>query len=306
MKQVMDNLEQLTLSSEHLRIISQGDIFVEHFRKLKILILRQFEDDQTTFPFWFLQNMPALEHHVVEWSSFEEIFPSEVPVHPEGKIAKTTRIKMLELNGLQELSHICKEGCQIDPILEFLEYLDVHKCSKLKNLVPSSVTFNHLTYLTIRNCMGLTYLITSSTARSLKMLTTLEICKCDSIVEIVVEGKGEDNINEITFNSLKVLKLDSLSKLHMFCSSDCFLKFPLLMKLVIRQCPRMTRFSLGETSAPMLQMIKKDEGDGKWCWEGDLTRTFNKMFHDTVCFLISEVNNYSMKSVRLSLQCNVF
>ncbi|XP_028789194.1 uncharacterized protein LOC114745211 isoform X2 [Neltuma alba] len=123
------------------------------------------------------------------------------------------------------------------------------------------------------------FLMTSSTARSMIQLTTLKIRWCDSVELIVAEEEGESR-NEIAFNSLEVLELDSLSKLQMFCSSNYSMKLPLLEKLVIRRCPRMTSFSGRETSAPMLRKILTDEQEGIWCGEGDLTRTVSKMFQD--------------------------
>ncbi|XP_028789189.1 uncharacterized protein LOC114745206 [Neltuma alba] len=283
LEEVMSNLEQLALSSEHLTIILQGHFSGENFRKLKFLALLEIGDDQMTFPYWFLQNMSSLERLIVGGSSFKEIFSEEALINPGGKSENTTRIKNLRLTHLNELQNICKQGCQIDPLVEVLEHLVVDHCSKLNHLVPSSITFYHLTYLEVQNCNGLIYLITSSTARSLVKLATLKIRECISVEEIVAE-KGGDNINEIAFNSLEVLELESLSKLRIFCSSNCFLKLPLLEKLVIRQCPRMTSFSARETSAPMLQKILTDKQDGMWCWEGDLTKTVNKMFQDMVAF----------------------
>ncbi|XP_028780992.1 uncharacterized protein LOC114737243 [Neltuma alba] len=260
-------------------MVFQSQVPRNQLPKLNFLRLYELDDAQATSPYWFLQNISSLEWLFIQDYSFKVIFPEERPRDENGEIEIKTQIKKLTLYKLNELQHICREGCQLDPVLDVLEYLDVDKCSNLKHLVPSSVTLNHLTHLEVQNCSGLMYLITSATARSLVKLTTLKIIECDSVELIVAEEEGESR-NEIAFNSLEVLELDSLSKLQMFCSSNYSMKLPLLEKLVIRRCPRMTSFSGRETSAPMLRKILTDEQEGIWCWEGDLTRTVSKMFQD--------------------------
>jgi hypothetical protein len=159
-----------------------------------------------------------------------------------------TQIKHLTLNSLPNLEHICEEGFRIDSVLELLEYLWVSGCHSLINLLPSSATFTHLVYLEIKDCNGLTKLITSSTAQSLINLTTLKIEACNSLEEIIL---GEENVH-ITFISLEILILVSLPSLNQFCSSKCFFKFPLLEVVIVRECPRMKVFSEGYTSTPGL------------------------------------------------------
>ncbi|KAI9112284.1 hypothetical protein K1719_016807 [Acacia pycnantha] len=156
---------------------------------LETLALNSFEGDHVTFPYGFLKNITTLTELLVEWSSFLEIFQEEIPVDAKEKFKTGTRIKTLQLYQLQDLQHICKDGFQIDPILEDLDCLYVVQCSNLKHLVPSSVTFSHLTYLEVLYCNGITHLITSSTARSLVTLTTMQISNCKSLEKVVAEEK---------------------------------------------------------------------------------------------------------------------
>ncbi|WVZ04862.1 hypothetical protein V8G54_018208 [Vigna mungo] len=80
-----------------------------------------------------------------------------------------------------------------------------------------------------------------------------EVCSCPMIVEIVVENEEE-----------KV--------------QECDLKFPLLEKLVVSECPQMTKLSKVQ-SAPNLQKVHVEEGDkDKWYWEGDLNATLQTHF----------------------------
>ncbi|XP_028790403.1 uncharacterized protein LOC114746342 [Neltuma alba] len=284
LEEVICNLEELTLNSEDASIILQGQLARKHFRKLKFLYLANFEDDHATFPYWFLQNITTLNELLVEKSSFKEIFREEIPIQDKGKFKIGTRIKSLTLNRLDDLEHICKEGFQIDPVLEELEYLDVDQCSKLKHLVPSSVTFSHLTYLAVENCNGLVHLITSSTARSLVKLTTMNITNCNSLEQVVVAEEREGSENEIAFNSLQILELECLPMIKRFCSSNSVLILPSLVNVVVKQCPRMNIFSMKSASTPSLREIQSKEEDEKMYWEGDINRTINKMFVDMVAF----------------------
>ncbi|XP_028789180.1 uncharacterized protein LOC114745197 [Neltuma alba] len=293
LEEVICNLERLALNSEDASMILRGQFSGEQFSKLKFLYLVNFDDDHVSFPYWFLQNITTLDGLLVERSSFKEIFQEEMPIDHRGKFKTGTRLEVLTLSNLHELQHICKEGFQIDPVLEVLETLHVDQCSKLKHLVPSSVTFSRLTYLEVENCNGLIHLITSSTASSLVRLSTLKITNCDSLEQIVAEEEREGSQDEIAFCSLQILELERLPMIKRFCSSNCVLNLPLLVNVVVKQCPRMRIFSERDTSTPMLQKILLDEEDGKVYWEGDLNRTIKKVFADMA---IREEGSYADSS----------
>jgi hypothetical protein len=243
----------------------------------------EFYIEEATFPHWFLKNVPNLESMIVQWSSFREIFHGEQPISPEKETQIIPRLKVLELWHMDNLQCICKDGFQMDPILHFLENIYVRHCSSLMKLVPSSVTFNYLTYLEVTNCNGLINLITYSTAKSLVKLTTMKIKMCNWL-EDVVNGK-EDEMNKIEFYSLQHLELVSLPRLCLFCSCSCPMMFPLLEVVVVKECPRMEHFSLGVTSTIFLQHIQiEEENDEENHWAGDLNGTIKKMFDDKVCF----------------------
>jgi hypothetical protein len=193
-----------------------------------------------------------------------------------------TQIKELSLLALPNLEHICEEGFQMDTVLELLEYLRVDSCPSLINLLPSSATFTHLVHLEIKDCNGLTKLITSSTAQSLIKLTILKIEACNSLEEIII---GEENVH-ITFISLQILMLECLPSLNQFCSSKCFFKFPLLEYVIVRECPRMKVFSERYTSTPNLRKVYIDENGEEWFWKGNLNDTIKNMFEDKVCTFV--------------------
>ncbi|KAK2400421.1 hypothetical protein QL285_050127 [Trifolium repens] len=274
-EQVIPNLEKLRICHKEANMILQAQNSSGLFTKMTYLGLAGYKNEDT-FPYWFLQNVRGLEILVIEHSCFKKIFQDE------GRMSEKThtQIKDLTLNSLPNLEHICEEGFRIDPVLEFLEYLWVSHCSSLTNLLPCSATFTHLVQLEIKDCNGLTKLITSSTAQSLINLTTLKIEACNSLEEIIL---GEENVH-ITFISLEILILVSLPSLNQFCSSKCFFKFPLLEVVIVRECPRMKVFSEGYTSTPGLRKVEIAETHEEWFWKGNLNDTINNMFEDKVAF----------------------
>jgi len=235
--------------------------------------------EEANFPHWFLKNVPNSVSLLVKWCFFTEIFQDEQIIRTKKETQISPRFRELKLRNLTKLRCICKEGFQLDPVLQFLESIFVYQCSSLTKLVPSSVTFNYMTYLEVTKCHGLINLITHSTAKSLVKLTTMKIKMCNWL-EDIVNGK-EDETNEIVFCSLQTLELISLQRLSRFCSCPCPIMFPLLEVVVIKECPRMELFSLGVAITENLHNVQTDEGNH---WEGDLNRTVKKLFDDKVCF----------------------
>ncbi|KAJ1435939.1 P-loop containing nucleoside triphosphate hydrolase [Sesbania bispinosa] len=282
-EEVLANVENLTLHSKDFGMILHSQYSEDKFSKLKSLRVSEFTNEEATFPYWFFKNVPNLDKLIVEWSSFTEIFQDKGLIGEEREIKISTQLKELILYELHKLRHIYKEGFQVDPVLQLLESIDVYQCPSLINLVPSSVTFIYLTYLAVENCNGLINLVTCSTAKSLVKLTTMKIKACN-LLEDVVNGK-EDDINiDITFCSLQTLELISLPRLSRFCSCKCFINFPLLEEVIVKECPRMKIFSLGDMSIPNLDKVKIEEDNEEYRWEGDLNGTIKNMFEDKVAF----------------------
>ncbi|CAJ2632646.1 unnamed protein product [Trifolium pratense] len=275
-EEVIPNLESMNIDDRDAMIILQSQNLDSLFNKLTSLGLYYFENEEATFPFWFLQNAHSLENLLVEWSSFKKIFEDERPVSK--KIH--TQLKTLILKRLHKLQHICEDGSLIHPVLEHLEQLVIDDCPSLTNLLPSSVTFSHLTCLWITKCNKLVNLITSSTAQSLVKLGFLIIEDCDSLQEIIM---GKENV-DIAFVSLQFLMIKGLLSLNNFCSSKSCLKFPLLEYVVVSNCPRMKIFSEGNTSTPSLRKVRIEDNGEEWYWKGNLNNTIKEMFEDKVAF----------------------
>ncbi|KAH9688609.1 putative disease resistance protein [Citrus sinensis] len=166
-----------------------------------------------------------------------------------------------------------------------LEKLEIFECDNLINLVPSSISFQNLTTLTVGLCHGMINVLTSSTARSLVRLRQMRISCCEMITEIVADEDDQgDNYaakDEIVFSELKELELWDLESLTSFiCSgNNCAFEFPSLETLLVDRCPNMKIFSEGELSTPKLQKVQLSVFDNKlWAWDRDLNTTIQYVY----------------------------
>ncbi|XP_052877121.1 uncharacterized protein LOC108471365 isoform X2 [Gossypium arboreum] len=148
-------------------------------------------------------------------------------------------------------------------------------------LIPSSISFQNLIILEVRECDGIIKLITHSTAKSLVHLKEMSILNCKMIEEII-EGGDKNDQDEIIFPQLNSLELESLPKLESFCSSwNYTFGFPSLQTVIVEDCPKMKIFSQGHSNTPMLNEV---EFHWSRCyeerWESDLNSTIRQFFRE--------------------------
>ncbi|KAG6646187.1 hypothetical protein CIPAW_08G176000 [Carya illinoinensis] len=228
-------------------------------------------------PSFLLTRLPNLLKLNVYDSVWEEIFPYEL-------VDREIRLRRLTLCRLRMLTHLWKEdSTQPCQLFHNLQYLDVSRCGKLKNLVPSSVSLRNLTGLEISHCHGLINLLTSSTAKTLVQLQRMTVIDCKRITEIVAMEDGEANV-AITFNKLTRLTLDGLPNLTHFCSGPYSFGFPSLDEVIVRCCLEMKTFSHGVLSTPKLTAIYDDN---RWSsklnlhWKDDLNTTTRCLWEES-------------------------
>ncbi|GKV51382.1 hypothetical protein SLEP1_g58045 [Rubroshorea leprosula] len=282
-KKVIPKLEKLSLTSDDITMISDGQFPGDLFCNVKVLRLLTHKDKSPVFPIHFLLSFRKLEKLHVAFSNFKELFPSEDDTDGQGKCVGPVllHIRELKLNSLNNLKHICnQESGGAGLILQNLKILKVNYCPGLISLA-STAPFHNLTTLVVCSCQGLRNLVSLSTARRLFQLETMSIRECHSLTEIV--GDERDGLeDEIFFMKLKVLKLIGLTKLTSFSSRLNFtFKFPSLEHLVVRQCPNMENFCKGVLKTPMLQRISlEDYHEGRPVVE--LNSTINQLYNDMV------------------------
>lgn len=170
-------------------------------------------------------------------------------------------LRELKLFDLPNLMYLWEESTHPCKAYKNLYTLEVGRCGRLKNLVPSSVSFQNLVNLMVTECHGMECLLTSSTAKSMTKLKIMSISGCQQMKRITSNGEEGDTEGEIGFNQLKVLKLNWLPFLTSFYSGNCLMRFPNLEKMVVRKCPQMQTFSAGVVSTPMLHILLIDMED---------------------------------------------
>ncbi|XP_047178795.1 probable disease resistance protein At4g14610, partial [Vigna umbellata] len=220
-------------------MILQGEFQRNFLNNLKFLTLCSFSD---AFGYEILEQVPNIEKLVVRGGSLKEIFCYQI-ANNEDYSGLLLRLKELRLESLEELVSIGLENSWTEPFVRNLETFEVIRCSSLKNLVTCRVSFSNLICLKLENCNSLSYLFTSSTAKSLAKLQRMEIEECESIEEIVSNEGEESDDDEIIFPKLNCLNLKYLKNLRRFYKGS--LSFPLLEELSITECDEMVTLCPG-------------------------------------------------------------
>jgi len=289
--QVIDKLKSMQIESWHAKSSSSYMGENNHRRdNLEELCLSRLMSPDILYS--FLHRNPNLTSLSLNKCSFIDTVP--LIMSPEIKnLGVVPKLKNLKLTDLPDLEMISFEG---DIILERIELLILKNCPRLVNIMPSSVSLTHLTYLEVVNCDGLKRLMTLSAAKNLVQLDSMKVINCESMEEIVDnENIGEVDKTEeheyentgkadILFKQLKVIELVSLKKLNCF-SRSCVFEFPSLEKLVVSACPKMDKFSGNVKSTPLLQTIfvvhEKEKKIGYW--KDDLNTTIQEIYQEKVC-----------------------
>ncbi|XP_048135712.1 uncharacterized protein LOC115727725 [Rhodamnia argentea] len=152
-------------------------------------------------------------------------------------------------------------------------------------LLPSSRYFQHLKTLDVSHCDGLSSMFTPTMAKNLTELIELRIRNCKMLKEVISDDGGKEGY-AVTFNQLKHIQLDGLTRLSCFSSSEYTLVFPLLEDVIVSGCPNMQSFSKGPIVAPKLERIQVEtQADPKpqhevWFWKENLNTTIQNMFEE--------------------------
>ncbi|XP_048135736.1 uncharacterized protein LOC125315328 [Rhodamnia argentea] len=203
-----------------------------------------------------------------------------------GCIPKSTRAKIgfirtdgdMSLTNLEKLvlceSHLEKLSRNVEAVED-----------PSHELLPSSRYFQHLKTLDVSHCDGLSSMFTPTMAKNLAELIELRIRNCKMLKEVISDDGGKEGY-AVTFNQLKHIQLDGLTRLSCFSSSEYTLVFPLLEDVMVSGCPNMQSFSKGPIVAPKLERIQVEtQADPKpqhevWFWKENLNTTIQNMFEE--------------------------
>jgi hypothetical protein len=116
-----------------------------------------------------------------------------------------------------------------------------------------------------------------------KVLTSLEkitVVESQSITEIVAKGHDGTTSQEVKFERLCSINLNSLKSLQCFYSGNGSLQLPSLTQVYIRQCPKVKVFSSGKINANCFQGIQASSNlnDELVLYNNDLNASVEKLF----------------------------
>ncbi|KAH9686764.1 putative disease resistance protein [Citrus sinensis] len=275
-EKVLPNLEELSLSGKDMKMILQADFPQHIFGSLKRLKI--VDDDSASFPIWkVLERFRNLELLFLDHCLYEDVFSKEGCL--EKHVGKLAMIKCIRLGYLNHLKQLSEQDSKLDSIFQHLEILKVHYCQNLLSLLPSSsVSFRNLTKLVAVGCKELIHLVTSSTAKTLVRLVTVQVYGCRAMTDVVINDKEGVEKEEIVFSKLKALILCDLESLTSFCSANYTFKFLSLEYLEVIGCPKMKIFTTGESSTPPRVTVSYGESGNQQRWaNNDLNTTIQQL-----------------------------
>ncbi|CAL5394111.1 unnamed protein product [Camellia sinensis] len=159
-------------------------------------------------------------------SEVVEVFQLEGLNVGEGQhVRPLIEVRMMELDGLPQLTCLWNKDPHGILSLQILQYLTIKKCSLLRNL------------------------FTCSTAMALQQLKVLYLESCPVMEEVI--AATEDGLKEviddvIEFPKLEWLILKDLPNLNSFCNAKCNFNLPSLQRVVLKRCPNMHNFTFGQ------------------------------------------------------------
>ncbi|XP_065848441.1 probable disease resistance protein At1g62630 isoform X2 [Euphorbia lathyris] len=277
-KMAIPGLEELKVEWNSLEGLLFGKNQPGFLHSLKCIELTGFQGEEyAILPSNFLQHFPKLEKLALSDALVEEINLQELSFL-KGKDAESVALlTKLKLSNLPKLKHLVHDDSQLVPLFQNLEDLEVVECSRLKILVPSTVSFQNLINLEVSKCDGLINLMTASTARSLVQLKRMNVKDCKMMQEIVaISSDGVEY--EIRFSQLEYVGLDDLPCLTSFCSGNYAFHFPSLKEVMVTGCLNMKFFTEQVPTAPMLRKVKTGTRVYDWEWEGSLNNTIQALF----------------------------
>ncbi|XVF56477.1 hypothetical protein PTKIN_Ptkin06aG0124200 [Pterospermum kingtungense] len=253
------------------------------FPGVKVLKVLCYHDENSSFPFSFVERFRNLERLEMICGKFKELFSSDGDIDVETHAGTLSQIRSLKLDGLDNLRHIWKQDSRLHHVLLNLDTLEVYHCNVLISLGLSLSPFQNLKTLDVWQCNEMLNLVTSLAVQSLVQLEKMTIRECLSLKEIVGDG-GHEGTDDIVFSNLKFLELQHLPNLTSFCSGNHTFEFPSLEQVIVSQCPELKFFCRGVLYAPLLRRVQVSNKDDKGPWVGDLNSTIQQLYAEKVGF----------------------
>ncbi|KAK2991447.1 hypothetical protein RJ640_012055 [Escallonia rubra] len=170
-------------------------------------------------------------------------------------------METLDIAALDNLVQIF--GAQVQGSLHKLRVMRLNNCDKLLNVAVSDSIrlLPNLAELEVKFCSSLEAVFDFEVLRVSEEDAQAMLCQlkgCEMIEEIITGEEGSSEtcvVSGIVFPQLRILELEDLNNLRLFCASAHNFEFPLLDKVLIRNCPSMNTFCSGLVSAPKLDQL---------------------------------------------------
>nr|KAJ0222768.1 hypothetical protein LSAT_V11C200051750 [Lactuca sativa] len=153
-------------------------------------------------------------------------------------------------------------GMQSVVVFEKLKEVTLGGINTLKHVWKSNrwivLNFPNLTKVSIVSCKLLGHVFSSCMVGSLFQLQELKISDCESmdvIVKQVEDSETRLTTTEVVFPCLKSITLEKLPNLKGFCLGKEAFEWPSLDTLEIKNCPKITVFTNGQSTTPELKLI---------------------------------------------------
>lgn len=177
---------------------------------------------------------------------------SVIPSYAVGKMQKLQILKIESCNSMTEVfeTHVDEGNGAI---------------KKFNNV--TILRLPNLKILEIKDCDLVEHIFTFSSLESLGQLEELIVENCNGMDVIAREENGENpTSNIVVFPRLKSISLVNLPYLAGFFLGINEFLWPILDNVTIRDCPKMTMFTRGWSTAPKLKYMQTSLGeDTKQC-----------------------------------------
>ncbi|XP_062025861.1 disease resistance protein At4g27190-like [Rosa rugosa] len=237
--------ERSNASLSELNHLSQLSVLEVHIPNTDILPANLFSHEFERF------NIVIGDAWVDRYTSREKFMAETTLKTLKLKLKLTTSIKELD-EGLIWLLERCEdlslsETQNANNIDHYLDTDDSEHPQHLQVINIYKIGLPNLTRLAVHRCDGLSFLLSSSVAKSFVQLKHLRISECQIMKEVVLsEGHGEENKDNL-FPKLEQLELNDLPCLTRFCSGS-YVEFAALKRSQLEKCPKLETFIFNHLS----------------------------------------------------------
>ncbi|WVZ08234.1 hypothetical protein V8G54_021580, partial [Vigna mungo] len=169
-----------------------------------------------------------------------------IPSHVLPYLKNLEELNVKESDAMQIIFDIDESEVKTKGVVFCLKKITLKNLSNLKHVWKENssgiVSFHNLQEVDVDGCGSLVTLFSLSLAKNLGKLETLDIQKCEKMVEIVGREDDMEHGTTIEFPCLRYLNLEKMPLLSCFYPGKHDLECPLLVRLYVECCPKLKVF----------------------------------------------------------------